>query len=529
VTFSAHDSLVLLGLLLAATTLIGLASGLRLPLPVLLVLGGLGLGFIPGVPDIELSPELVLVVFLPPLLYWAAFFTSIRELRRKARPISMLAFGLVGVTTVVVAAAAHAAIPGLSWPAAFVLGAIVSPTDAPATTSVARRLGVPRNLLTVVEGESLLNDAGALVAYKFAVAAVMTGTFSLGDAALRFVGNVAAGIAIGLAVGWAIREVRRRIDNAPVEITISLMTGYFAYLPAEAAGVSAVLAAVTTGIYVGWYSPEISTVAQRLQGTAVWELLVFAINAVLFILVGLQMPTILDGLSGHSTWSLIAWAVLVSAAVVVIRVLWVFVGVHLPRALSGRRRDEPIPPIENSAFIAWTGMRGAVSLAAALALPHATDAGAPFPERDLIIFLTFAVILTTVVLQGLTLPFVLRFLGLEDDGLDAQEEALARIRAAERALERLEQLDGEDWIREDTLTRMRGLYQFRRSRFSTRLDGEDGDGIEERSAAYQRLRREMLDAEREAIVELRRSGEIHDGVMFRLARDLDLEESRLDA
>jgi CPA1 family monovalent cation:H+ antiporter len=529
VTFTAHDSLVLFGILVAATTLIGLSAGLSLPFPVLLVLGGLGLGFVPGVPDVELSPDLVLVVFLPPLLYWAAFFTSIRELRRKARPISMLAFGLVGVTTLAVAAVAHAAIPGLSWPAAFVLGAIVSPTDAPATTSIARRLGVPRGLLTVVEGESLINDAAALVAYRFAVVAVLTGTFSLGDAALRLAGNVAAGIAIGLAVGWVIKEVRRRIDNAPVEITISLMTGYFAYLPAEAADVSAVLATVTAGIYIGWYSPEISTVAQRLQGTAVWELLVFAINAVLFIVVGLQLPVILDGLSGRSTGSLLLYATLVSVTVIAIRVVWVFVGIHMPRALSGRRRGEPLPPVENSVFIAWTGMRGAVSLAAALALPRVTDAGTPFPERDLIIFLTFAVILATVVLQGLTLPLLLRFLGLEDDGLDAEEEAMARIRAAESALARLEELAGEDWVREDTAQRMRGTYEFRRSRFTTRLDGTDGDGIEERSAAYQRLRREMLDAEREAIVDLRRSGEIHDGVMYRLARDLDLEESRLDA
>jgi monovalent cation/hydrogen antiporter len=529
VTFSAHDSLVLFGLLAAATTLIALASGLSLPAPVLLVLGGLGLGFVPGVPDVELSPDLVLVVFLPPLLYWAAFFTSIRELRRKAKPISMLAFGLVGVTTLAVAWVAHTAIPGMSWAAAFVLGAIVSPTDAPATTSIARRLGVPRGLLTVVEGESLINDAAALVAYRFAVAAVLTGTFSLGDAALRLVGNVAAGIAIGLAVGWVIKEVRRRIDNAPVEITISLMTGYFAYLPAEAADVSAVLAAVTAGIYIGWHSPEISTVAQRLQGTAVWELLVFALNATLFILIGLQLPKILDGISGHSAGSLVGYAALVSAAVILIRVVWVFVGVHMPYALSGRRRGEPMPPVENSAFIAWTGLRGAVSLAAALALPHTTDAGTSFPERDLIIFLTFAVILATVVLQGLTLPLVLRFLGLEDDGLDAEEEATARIHAAERAIARLEELRAEDWVRDDTAGRMRGLYEFRRNRFSTRLDGSDGNGIEEQSVAYQRLRRELLNAEREAIVDLRRSGDIHDGVMYRIAHDLDLEETRLDA
>ncbi|MEA2272494.1 MAG: monovalent cation/hydrogen antiporter, partial [Solirubrobacteraceae bacterium] len=350
-----------------------------------------------------------------------------------------------------------------------------------------------------------------------------------GDAALRLVGNVAGGIAIGLAVGWVLREVRRRLDNPPVEITISLMTGYFAYLPAEAAGVSAVLAVVTTGIYVGWYSPEISTVAQRIQGTGVWELLVFAINAVLFIFVGLQLPVILDGLAGYSTGELLLYAAVVSATVIAVRVVWVFLGVHLPRAFGGRRRSEPRPPMEESAFIAWTGMRGAVSLAAALALPHTTDAGGPFPARDLIIFLTFSVILATVVLQGLTLPLALRFLGLEDDGLDEKEEATARVRAAEAALERLDSLSHHDWVRDDTAERIRGTYQFRRNRFANRLDGEDDSGIEEQSAAFQCLRRELLDAERQAITELRRSGEIHDGVMYRIARDLDLEESRLDS
>ena len=526
---SAHDSLALLGLIAALTALLVLASAMRVPYPVLLVLGGLGLGFVPGVPRLALPPELVLVAFLPPLLYAAAFFTPLREFRRNIRPISLLATGLVLATTVAVAAVAHAAIPDLSWPAAFVLGAIVSPTDPIAVTSVGRRLGIPRRLVAVIEGESLINDATALVLYRFAVAAALTGTFSLAGAGLRFVASVAGGVAMGLAVGWIVRQVRRRLDNPPVEIAISLATGYFAYLPAEAAGVSAVLAAVAAGIYLGWHAPELTTVRQRLQGFAVWETVVFVLEALLFILIGLQLPVIIDGLSGWSAPSLIGYAALVSATVIAVRFLWIFVTAPLPRGASPCDRERaPYSEWRQAALLSWSGMRGGVSLAAALALPLTTEAGAPFPERELIVFLTFAAILVTLLVQGLTLPRVIRRLGLHDDGLEAEEEARARLGAAEAALERLGQLSDESWVHREALERLRGLYQFRRTRFRTRLD-PDGDGaIEERSRNYQRLYAELLEAERRRLLELRREGHIDDDVMLRIQRDLDLEQSRLD-
>jgi Na+/H+ antiporter len=528
-SFSTHDALVLLALLAAGAGLLSLAPTLRLPYPILLVVGGLALGFVPGLPHLTLDPDIVLVAFLPPLLYSAAFFTSLRDLRVNARPVSLLSLGLVLTTTVVVAAVAHAFIAGLSWPVAFVLGAIVSPTDAVAAAAIADRLGIPRRIVHVIEGESLINDATALVAYRAAVTAVVTGSFSLWNASWHFVLSVLGGVGIGLAVGFVIRQIRRRLDHSPTEIAIAIFSGYFAYLPAEAAGVSAALAAVTVGVYVGWYTPELTTVQTRLQGDAVWEILVFMLNALLFVLVGLQLRPILDGLSGHSTGSLIADAVVVSAAVIVTRFAWVYPGTYLPRLLIRRVRErDPSPPWQYPTLVGWAGLRGAVSLAAALALPLTTDAGDPFPDRQLIVYLAFCVILATLVLQGLSLPLVIRLLRLEDDGIAQKEETKARIHAAEAALVRLEELLDEDWVRDDTAERLRGLYQFRRSRFAARFDDEDDGAIEARSANYQRLRRELLEAERGAVLSLRRDGRINDEVMNRIQRDLDLEDARLD-
>jgi CPA1 family monovalent cation:H+ antiporter len=518
-TFSTHGELVLLGLLAAVAALMALAPTLRIPYPILLVAAGLALGFIPGVPDLTLPPDLVLVGVLPPLLYSSAFFTSLRDARANAKPITLLATGLVAATMAAVAVAAHEA-AGLGWAPAFVLGAVVAPTDPIAASSIARRLGVPRRVVTIVEGESLVNDATALVLYRAAVVAAVAGTFSFGDAALRLVGSVAGGIAVGLAVGWVVALVRIRLDNIPAETAISLLTGYLAFIPAQALHVSGVLAAVTVGVYLGWRAPELSTPAMRMQGNAVWETLVFLVNALLFALVGLQLRPILDALSGHSTASLIGDAVLVTATVMAIRLAWIYVWAAAARGRSA--------PWGQSTVIGWTGMRGAVSLAAALAVPLSTDAGASFPSRELIVFLAFCVILGTLVIQGLTLPAMIRLSRLEEDTLPAREEAKARILAANAALARLEELRAEDWVREDTAERMQGLYNFRKSRFSARFDDGDDGGIEQRSMDYQRLRRELLEAERAAVVELRRIGRINDEVMYRVFRDLDLEDTRLE-
>ena len=527
--FSRQEELQLLALLVAVGVMIFAIGRLRVPYAILLVLGGLALGFVPGLPQLTLPPDLVLVALLPPLLYSTAFFTSLRDLRENIRPISFLALGLVGATMVGVAIVAHTWIDSFGWPEAFVLGAVVSPTDAIAATSIARRLGVPRSIVSIIEGESLVNDGTALVFYRFAVAAVVSGTFSLAEASGRLILNAAGGIAVGLVVGFLIREVRRRMPFAPTSITIALLTGYFAYLPADALGVSGVLAVVTAGVYMGWHTPLLTTVETRLQGAAFWEILTFVLNSLLFLLVGLQLPTILDELGGRAGWTLVGDGALVSAAVIVIRLLWVFPFTYGPRLLSRRLRERsPAPPWRHAALAGWAGLRGGISLAAALAIPLTTDAGAAFPERNLIVFLVFCVILATLVGQGLTLPLLIRVLGVEDDGIADREEAKARIKAAEAALARLEELEEEEWVREDTAERLRGLYGFRRDRFRARFDGADDGGIEERSADYQRLRRELLEAERQAVVGLRNAGYINDESMYRVTRDLDLEDSRLE-
>jgi len=527
--FGAHEELQLLAILVSGAALLLLAEPLRIPYPILLVVGGLLLGFAPGVPTLTMPPDVVLVGILPPLLYSSAFNTGLRELRRNLRPISFLAIGLVALTTVIVAAVAHYMID-LSWPAGFVLGAVVSPTDPLAATTIARRLGVPRRAVAIIEGESLVNDGTALVLYKFAVAAVLTGSFSLLDAAGSLIWSVLGGIAVGLVIGRGIRFVRRRLFNPPLEVTIAFLTGYFVFLPASAIGASGVLAVVTAGVYMGWHTPELTTVETRLQGAGFWAIFNFLLNALLFGLVGLQLRPILDHLHGRSWQELVGYAALVWALVILIRIVYGYPIAYIPRWVSPSLRErDPAPPWQFVTFIAWAGMRGGVSLAAALAIPLSTDSGGPFPDRSLIVFLAFSVVLGSLVLQGLSLPGVVRLLGLEEDeATDVREEAKARIHAAEAAIARLDELVDEGWVRPDTAERVRGQYNFRNNRFRARLDAEDDGELEERSLAYQRLRRELLDAERGAVVALRNEGKVSEDVMQRVQRDMDLEDSRLD-
>ena len=520
---------MLLGLMVAVAGLSVLARSVGVPYPIMLVLGGLVLGFLPGLPDIELPPELVLVLFLPPLLYHAAFFSSPRELRADLRAISLLALGLVPVSMVAVAVTAHALVGGLPWAAAFALGAIVSPTDPLAATSIARRLGVPRRIVTLLEGESLVNDATALAAYRIAVSAAVGGSFVISQAGLQFVASATGGVAVGLAVGWLVAEVRRRLDDPPVEIIVTVVTGYAAYLPAEQLGASGVLAAVAAGLYVGWRAPEVASPATRLLGFSFWEVLVYLLNAVLFILVGLQLHPILGDVSGPSAATLLGLAVLISAVVIAVRIAWGFTVPYLVRALDRRPAQvvRRLGPRERL-IVGWSGMRGAVSLAAALALPLETASGRAFPQRSLIVFLTFAVIFATLVLQGLTLPTLIRRLQVRADGGDEEEELRARLGATDAALERLEELAVESWTRDDTVERLRGYYDYRRRRLSARAGEGQDDGYEDRSLAYQRLVRELLEAQRRAIVRLRNEGVINNEVMHRIERDLDLEDSRLE-
>jgi monovalent cation/hydrogen antiporter len=514
----------LAALFVSVAGLNAIAKWLDVPYPIPLVLGGLVLGLLPGMPEIELEPDLVLLIFLPPLLYSAAFFSDLRELRTNMRPISMLAIGLVLLTTCLVAVVGHEVLE-LSWEMAFVLGAIVSPTDPVAATTIMRRLGAPRRLVNIIEGESLVNDASALVAYKVAVTAAVAGTFSVVDAGLEFIGAVAGGVAIGLAVGFVVGEIRRRLDDIPTEITISLLTAYAAFIPADELDLSGVLAAVTAGIYLGWMAPEVSTPQMRLQGFAVWEILVFLLNAVLFILIGLQLQVIGPELDAYGAGELAGYAAVVCATVIGARFLWGFTVTYLIRAIDRREIQRARRASWQMRVVAsWAGMRGAVSMAAALALPEG------LPGRDLILFITFAVILVTVVGQGLTLPALIRRLGVEEDGAEEEaEEVRARLVAARAALARLDELVLEDWTRDETIERVRGLYEFRMRRFKVRAGKmESEEDIEERSMTYQRMMRDIYTVQRRAVVELRNGGEISNDVMHRVERELDLEESRLE-
>src|SRR3954469_8322388 len=445
----SHIEAVIVSLLVAVAVLSALATRIGVPYPILLVLGGLGLGFVPGVPDVRLEPDLVLVVFLPPLLYSGAFFANLRELKADLRTITLNSTLLVIATAAAVAVCAHALVEDLPWAVCFALGAIVAPTDPLAATAILRRYAVPRRMVNVLEGESLINDASALVIYRIALGAVGGAAFSLLHASLEFVGAAAGGVAIGLVVAIPLREIRRRLDDPPVEITISLLSGYAAYVPADAIGASGVVAAVTTGIALGWWAPQIASPLVRQNGFALWSLLTFLMNALLFVLVGLQLPQILDGLAGESTAFLLGTAAAVSAAVIATRVLWALTTPYIVRALDRRpsQRERRVG-WRPRMVLAWSGMRGAVSLAAALALPAQT------PQRDLVVFLTFAVILATLVVQGLTLPVLIGRLGIHDGGGEAREELQARLVATQAALARIEQLGLEDWTRDDTIDRM---------------------------------------------------------------------------
>src|ERR687884_427656 len=521
--------LLIAGLLVAVAVLSTLARQLSVPYPIVLVVGGALLGFVPGLPEVELDPEVVLVVFLPPLLYGSSIFANFNDFRANLRALTLSTVGLVLATMCAVAWAAHVLIPGLPWEAAFVLGAIVSPTDPLAAATIMRRLDAPRPMVSSIEGEGLFNDATALVAYRVAVAAVVAGSFSLADAALKFVLGAAGGVAIGLAVGWIVAQIRKRVTDAQVSVTISLLTGYAAFVPADAIGASGILATVTAGIYMGIRGPQILPARTRLQGYFVWDILDFIINAILFVLIGLQLRAVVDGLSGYSASTLGGYAVAVTGVVVGARLVWLFTVPYLIRAIDRRPAQRARRVGARWRLVmAWSGMRGAVSLAVALALPFTTDAGGGFPERDLIIFLTFAVIFFTLIVQGLSLPALIRRLGVSDGGADADEEVRARLVATNAALAQIDALMGEEWTRDDTVERMRALYEYRKRRFAARGGEIEDDGYEDRSLAYQQMLQLVLKAQREALLRMRSNGELSNEMMNRILRELDFEESRLE-
>lgn len=527
----------LLALVIGATIISAAARKIGVPPPIALVVASILVSLIPGLPRYQLDPELVLVGFLPPLLYAEAINTSLRELRANLRPIALLSVGLVLATTLAVGYAAHLLIPGLPLAAGFVLGAIVAPPDAVAAATIAHRVGLPRRLTAILEGESLVNDATALVAYRIAIAAVLTGTFSYRHAALQFVWVSVLGVAIGLGVGFLVVFVRRRMDDPLTENTVSLITPFAAYLPAEALHVSGVLAVVAAGLVVARAAPLIVSSTTRLQGQAVWAMIAFLLQGIVFALIGLQLRQILVSLHGYPPGDLALYAGMITLVVTLVRVVWVFPATYLPRLLfpSIRARD-PYPPWQAPAVISWAGMRGVVSLAAAFAVPLTAKATG-FPDRDLILFLTFAVIVATLVLQGLTLSWVarrLRVTGMQDDA-SILEQAAAEHTTARLALVRLDQIMVRSALPAEVEQRLRHDLEERARRAHAILGpGADDehlpdlvDGAIVAAASYTEARQELLRLERAESIRMWNRGEIGDQALQALQRRLDLEEQQI--
>jgi len=513
---------------LAAAAIV--ASRLRIPPAILLMVTGVGLALIPGLPAVELAPEVVLLLVLPPVIYMAAVAMDWREFRENLRPISMLAIGSVLFTAATTATAAHLLL-GMAWPVGFVLGAIVSPPDTMAPASIARRMHIPHRILVILEGEGLANDATALILYRFAVAAVSVGAFSMPNALGTFAVIVGGEILWGIGVGWVMLRLRRWVNDPLIEITLAVLTPFLAYWPPEHLGGSGVLATVTTGLYASWVGPSLIKAATRLQGIFFFDFFIYVIEGMVFLVTGLQAHTLIMRLSGHHPSEYLLSAIVVSAVVIVARFLWNYPAAYLPRRVNfwiGRR--DALPPWQWVFAVSFTGIRGIVSLAAALSLPLTTASGAPFPERDLILVLTFAVILVTLVGQGLLLPLVIRFLGLAEAGRHEHASVRAREYAARRrgiqaALHRLDSLSRERRLSPEFIEGLRAYHQ---DRLRHARHSNDGDDRHKRSSiVHDEVELALIQAERDAINEIFRQGGLNDESRRHIERELDLREAQL--
>ena len=504
--------------------LVTISRRIRVPYPVLLLLGGLVVGLIPGIPPFELDPEIVFLVILPPLLYVSAFLTPLRDFRSNLKNISLLAVGLVAVSAAIVAAIAMALVPGMTWPLAAALGAIVSPPDAVAATAIAQRLAVPRRVVSILEGESLLNDATALTIYRAAISAALAAVaVSVVGSLASFVFVALGGILIGVVVGWIALWIRSHLNDTPVEITVSLLTPYAAYLPAEAFGVSGVLAAVTAGLFLGRRSSRIMGSEARLAGRAVWESLVFLLTGVVFLAIGFQISSLARQMERAAVFELAAIGVLVSLALVVVRAIWIF-GMSLRELLSKQQRAARF---RESIVLSWAGMRGVVSLAAALAIPVSLPGNAQ-AARDAIIIITFTVILVTLVGQGLTLPLVIKGVGLGSDADEGHEESHARQELIEEALARIDELE-EKWPdHKPLIDQLRTSYQHR-AEHEEQLHEAPSNEAEQELVEHRQIRSDVIGAQREALLAMRDRGAIDDDVLREIERELDLEEIRMEA
>ena len=523
-----HAVDLILCLLVVLVVLVTIAQRLSISYPIILVIGGLILSLFPRLPEVRLEPDIVFLVFLPPLLYWDAINSSWRDLRENWRPISLLAIGLVFATTMVIMVIAHALL-GFPWGPAFVLGAVLGPTDTVAVTAILERFSLPRRWLAVLRGESLLNDATALVLYETAVHTTQVRNFVWGSVSIGVCLAAASGIAIGLAVGWLMLQIRRFATNPLVANTIALLTGFAAYLPAYSLHVSGVLAVVSAGLYLSWEDPRLLSAKTRLQSIAAWEVITFLLNGLLFILVGLQLRMIVKSLSAESLRSIISGCLLVSGTVILVRILWVFISTYVPHALSGRLRAHTYGEWQQSALFSWVGIRGGISLAAALAIPISLADGSPFPRRNEILILTFAVILATLVLQGLSLPSLLRWLNLGDADPERAEERTARQALIGASLQYLAAAAKGDDIHQRAVNQLQKAYRNRAEQLEIARRVCQDDLEEPYMRRLVSLQRKLIGVRRTTLIDLRDRGAIGDDVLRRLLVSLDLEESQLEA
>ncbi len=522
--------LVLLALLTAVAGLALVAKRLRVAYPIMLVLGGLLVSLIPGMPSVSMNPEVVFLVILPPLVFSAAFHTSWRDFRKNLPGIVMLAFGLVGFTIFGVAGTMLLLIPGFSWKLGLVLGSVVAATDAIAATATAKRLGLPRRLTDLLEAESLVNDGSGLVALKFTLALVMTGvTPSLARGTGTLLYLVFAAVVIGLVVGVIVHRIQQQIDDAPVEITISIVTPYIAYLAAERLQCSGVLATLACGLYLGRRSSGFYSLHARIEASAVWRTLDFVLNGLVFLVLGLQLPYILTDIKGVSARSVIVDGALFSAVVILLRYIWVYPAEWISQRVRKLTRRKLREISSGEVFlIGWAGMRGVLALAAAFSLPETLGNGTPFPFRNLIIFLTFCVIFATLVVQGLSMPVLIRLLGLGKSSAAYEEETAARqqmVSGALRALSRIRGDSPED--QKEILDHLESYYRHRLTLLERDRDnGAEHAGLVDHLERQRYVAQELRNVERSIALKLRNENKIHDEVLRRLEHELDLLDAR---
>ena len=525
--------LVFLLLLLFVVVFASLARKIQLPYPIVLVIAGLFLSFIPGIPRVTLNPDIIFLAFLPPLLYSAAWFTSWRDFKYHMVSIFFLAFGLVGFTVLGVAATAGYIFPGFNWRLGFVLGAVVATTDAIAATSIAKRIGLPKRVVDILEGESLVNDATGLLALEFGLALILENQpVSVVAGALRLVYLVAVGTVIGLVIALLVERIERYLDDGPIEITLSVMIPYVAYLTAERAHASGVFAVVACGLYLSYRSTHLFSANVRLQAYGFWNALNFVLNGLVFVLIGLQLPQVLAGIRGYRLSQLILYGTIFSALLIALRIMWMYPGTYAANFIRRRflHQRHPMPSARAIFVVGWTGMRGVIALAAAMSLPETLPSGAPFPGRDLIIFLTFCVILVTLVLQGLTLAPLIRALGLAGQPQSDSDEREARRFILESALKHIEARpsDGDNHHLASAYSDARARYQRRLAALGGQDYSELGFDPEDYAHVID-VGLQLIRLERQTAVRLRNEGRISDELLRKLERELDLNEARLQA